>query len=645
LKCDINNQVLTYPSWCVIRGQGEVAEAAQALHGRILDSFADGLDAMEGITVMETTFTWQMLTDAGACASLSDGANAVTDTQARFTTGNGKVVGAAPKKETQRTESEQKSTADVNSMRVLSTPGPAVRCGTIGAPAIDALATGEERGVVAGRHPPHQQPSVVTPLCTPVEAALVSPESAVAAAAAQASVAVIRASVVRRRGALLPSAPKQRLISPPVNAQLQEQQAKEGTVGPATVVAAGDMGRTSGKLCSAPFVIRRAPANRDGGGGGGSGSGSGSRETGTRLANESQSKVPRKSKLGRRVGLGHEDGGGGDGDAYVDATLADRAPQDNQSGGDGTGMKHGDIAGSSTPITPQHAATSSSSGSGGGASNEATPARVVTHGTPDCGADQKNTAVAADSVNETSTTRSSASTAKKPRSSKGKKRKQPAVERPTKLTVTFSTQGSLGMGMAAVDGEEDTYELESKAPTSAAAGVPNGWHFAEVDGKNVRNIGGQKLAELLRNRPVSVTFEKPPPRSPPSQPPRPEDSEPEVEPDVASVPKKRKRASKTTTATASAGTAAATTSDGISRNEGDLAEPQQTNEKAKTKAKPKTKAKSKKSAAKNKVTTVRKVFKVQTVRKEHGGDGVGGSASASASTSCGVGSKNGGAEG
>lgn len=44
LKCDINNQVLTYPSWCVIRGQGEVAEAAQALHGRILDSFADGLD-------------------------------------------------------------------------------------------------------------------------------------------------------------------------------------------------------------------------------------------------------------------------------------------------------------------------------------------------------------------------------------------------------------------------------------------------------------------------------------------------------------------------------------------------------------------------------------------------------------------------
>lgn len=39
-----STKVLTYPSWCVIRGQGEVPEATRAMRGRILESFTDALD-------------------------------------------------------------------------------------------------------------------------------------------------------------------------------------------------------------------------------------------------------------------------------------------------------------------------------------------------------------------------------------------------------------------------------------------------------------------------------------------------------------------------------------------------------------------------------------------------------------------------
>ncbi|CAM9705983.1 unnamed protein product [Ectocarpus sp. 13 AM-2016] len=44
VKVRIGGMVLTYPSWCVIRGQREIPEATKAMRGRILDSFTDALD-------------------------------------------------------------------------------------------------------------------------------------------------------------------------------------------------------------------------------------------------------------------------------------------------------------------------------------------------------------------------------------------------------------------------------------------------------------------------------------------------------------------------------------------------------------------------------------------------------------------------
>lgn len=43
-RSEHTDQVLTYPSWCVVRGQKEVPEATRALRGRILESFTDALD-------------------------------------------------------------------------------------------------------------------------------------------------------------------------------------------------------------------------------------------------------------------------------------------------------------------------------------------------------------------------------------------------------------------------------------------------------------------------------------------------------------------------------------------------------------------------------------------------------------------------
>ncbi|CAM9968751.1 unnamed protein product, partial [Scytosiphon promiscuus] len=58
VKVRIGGMVLTYPSWCVVRGQREVPDATRAMRSRILESFADALDGMEGVRVMETTFPW-----------------------------------------------------------------------------------------------------------------------------------------------------------------------------------------------------------------------------------------------------------------------------------------------------------------------------------------------------------------------------------------------------------------------------------------------------------------------------------------------------------------------------------------------------------------------------------------------------------
>lgn len=61
---------------------------------------------------------------------------------------------------------------------------------------------------------------------------------------------------------------------------------------------------------------------------------------------------------------------------------------------------------------------------------------------------------------------------------------------PAPMVVTFSAAGSLGMGLEADVTEEGTMCLAGKAPTSAAAGVPNGWRVTDVNGKSVRRLGG-----------------------------------------------------------------------------------------------------------------------------------------------------------
>ncbi|CAM9968684.1 unnamed protein product [Scytosiphon promiscuus] len=64
------------------------------------------------------------------------------------------------------------------------------------------------------------------------------------------------------------------------------------------------------------------------------------------------------------------------------------------------------------------------------------------------------------------------------------------------------------MGMEADALEEGTMCLAGKAPTSAAAAVPDGWRITAVNGKCARRLGDEKIAALLTLRPVEVTFEE-----------------------------------------------------------------------------------------------------------------------------------------
>lgn len=62
---------------------------------------------------------------------------------------------------------------------------------------------------------------------------------------------------------------------------------------------------------------------------------------------------------------------------------------------------------------------------------------------------------------------------------------------PSAYTVTFSAAGSLGVGLGVDEKEEGSMVLVGKAPTSAAASVPDGWRLTKVDGANIRGLGGE----------------------------------------------------------------------------------------------------------------------------------------------------------
>lgn len=67
----------------------------------------------------------------------------------------------------------------------------------------------------------------------------------------------------------------------------------------------------------------------------------------------------------------------------------------------------------------------------------------------------------------------------------------PPTTEPGRIVVTFSSAGSLGMGLEEDESEEGTMLLAGKSPTSAAANVPDGWRITKVDGRDVRRLGGK----------------------------------------------------------------------------------------------------------------------------------------------------------
>ncbi|CBJ26024.1 hypothetical protein Esi_0018_0105 [Ectocarpus siliculosus] len=528
VKVRIGGMVLTYPSWCVIRGQREIPEATKAMRGRILDSFTDALDGMQGVHVMQTTFTWQVqgegggrtFGDAPAFATANGTAVAVQKTGAAapaVTPGPASGDGDGPAAAAARGYSDDGSVGGGSGKATqaaagLRTPGPSAAGVGGGAADSSGLDDDQRRGSAPVVVTPPADPNASTPpppllVCRLGEQQQQSPESRAAAAAAQASVAAVRKSVVRRRGAVVPK----RVPSLPTATAAAAAAGAAGGAG-----AAGESS-SAPRLCSAPFVIKRKTASPSSAVAAAAGvvtpaAGAGEAPPPPPPASSEGAglKKKRKDKSSRREG----------GAASVDKERRKKSKK-------GTGVSAAAAA----------ARAAVGAGAGVGAGEELRRASPVGH--------------------------------------------TPAAAPP--MVVTFAAAGSLGMGLEADTTEEGTMRLAGKAPTSAAAAVPNGWRLTAVGGKSVRRLGDEKIAALLMIRPVEVTFE---------QVPRAEIEAKATPPPPAPAPAApRKRAAP---AKSKAAAAAATAG----------AKP-----KAGTKAKaPAGRSKGKKAS---KVTTVRKAFKIQ----------------------------------
>ncbi len=444
---------------------------------------------MEGVHVLETTFSWA-LQDRGR------GSGTFGDAPA-FATANGTVVGQ------QRKKHAEAATAAASCPVTPASPvvGPLdhrdhnhdgdAACGDGVARAASGLCTPRPDAPAIGNKTdegggPKTAPVVTpfsisasSPSSSPPPPLLVrrlgeqqqqqqqSPESRAAAEAAQTSLAVVRQSFVRRRGAIMA---KKALPPPPV--------AGAEAVEPAS----------SKRLCSTPFLVRRKPplspsaaANSDAsprargaGGAGGSSSGGTSRPLDLSAGDASAATAGRASSGG-----GAEKIGGGAAGADPDTPRG--------SGGSKTGDAPPGAARVVTPATAEGQGVGAAAGAGRKKRKERQqPANQEAGG----GASSKGKG----RKKSKKRPRVSAAAAGAGGASEGvvtaSARPAEAAPAPAPITVTFSAGGSLGMGLMADVTEEGSMCLAGKSPTSAAAPVPDGWRLIEVDGKSVRRLGG-----------------------------------------------------------------------------------------------------------------------------------------------------------
>ena len=316
-----------------------------------------------------------------------------------------------------------------------------------------------------------------------------SPETRDAKAAAQASLTVIRQSIIRRRGGMSNRAPR----PPPAMGQDAAGAAAAGAeAGPPSDV----------RLCAAPFVIRRPPS--------------------------SSVSVPRPASFPRPAstpGAGAKSGpldltralADGSGDRNIEHSKgptekeSGRAPDTPAVPGRENPAAQlvtpatGDVSGGSKPTgtvvgLKRPRASNARGGLGGKASKRGREGGAVA-GDPAAADSQSKGGRSLSGIS-----RSDASDLEKPSDAAlVDGRATTAVEAvvavaaaaaaappsaPTKIVVTFSAAGSLGMGVAKDVTEEGSVILAGKAPTSAAAVVPNGWRLTEVNGKSARGLGG-----------------------------------------------------------------------------------------------------------------------------------------------------------
>ncbi|CAB1119965.1 unnamed protein product [Ectocarpus sp. CCAP 1310/34] len=487
--------VLTYPSWCVIRGQKEIPEATKAMRGRILDSFTDALDGnsevvlsastalwssflpsvvsgMQGVHVMETTFTWQVqgegegrtFGDAQAFATANGTAVAVQKTGASApavtpgpASGDGDGSAAAHGDGDDGSVGGGSGRA-TQAAAELRTPGPSA-AGVDGAAADSSGLDNDQRG---GSAPvvvtPPADPNASTPpppllVCRLGEQQQQSPESRAAAAAAQASVAAVRKSVVRRRGAVVPN----RVPSRPTGAA--------GAAGGAG--AAGESSSTP-RLCSIPFVIKRNTASPSSAVA--TGKVSGNKSGPLDLSGGDQAAAMARQTEGRDsvdLGTPRADGSGDRSDTAAPTPAAARVvtPAPAFSEGAGRKKKRKDKSsrreGGAASVDKERR-KKRKKGAGMSAAPAPAPAAVGAGERLGAGEELRGASPAGGT---------------------------PAAA-PPPMVVTFAAAGSLGMGLEADTTEEGTMRLAGKAPTSAAAAVPNGWRLTAVGGKSVRRLGG-----------------------------------------------------------------------------------------------------------------------------------------------------------
>lgn len=321
-----------------------------------------------------------------------------------------------------------------------------------------------------------------------------SPETRAAQAAAQASLSVIRKSIIRRRGGMPNRAPP----PPPVVGQDETGAAAAGA-------EAGPLSDT--RLCATPFVIRRPPSSSSSVPRPASTPGAGAKGGPLDLT-----RAGADGSGGRDIGHGEaltekEPGSAPDtpvaaGRGNPAAQLVTPATGDMAGRGAATGVaaKTGAAAGLKRrrASNPRGGLSGKAPKKGKGGAVAGGPAAAESGGKegrpragiPPCDAGGSKKPSEAALVDGDG----AAPTAAEATAAAGVAVAAAAAEppsAPTKIVVTFSAAGSLGMGVAKDVTEEGSVILAGKAPTSAAAVVPNGWRLTEVDGKSARGLGGR----------------------------------------------------------------------------------------------------------------------------------------------------------